>query len=490
MGVRGRLLVADDSSTVVEMLKALLAEQGHEVFTASDGIMAAEAVFQYMPDLVISDVTMPRMNGYQLCRLLKNDPVTAHIPVMLLTSHDQARDRFWGTESGADEYLVKDGGIGRLAEVVSMLLAAHTAQAAVPAADREAGRPADIIYRVNELLDQKLFEATVLNQLARVGQSIEDFDTCAEMVLATLAQFLDFGLTGVCFAGSSGHAEAVVRAGEGVAAAALDEFRERMVAALPSALGAPVPDSAVTVRVCIAHDQRTPMDRLEDFRTFPLRGGNTIGLLAAAGGSQLRSEQSQFLSKLSDQVFLVLENARLYRKVRMMAVSDEQTGLFNLRHFHERLSSELARAQRYKTPVSLIMLDVDRFKRINDRYGHPVGDRVLQQIATILREQVRESDVAARYGGEEFAVILPATDLEAAVEVAERVRRGAEQAPKGEGDPPEVVTISLGVAAFPNPDLHDMDDLVKAADAALYAAKAAGRNRVCTHRPGREAVHA
>jgi len=233
-----------------------------------------------------------------------------------------------------------------------------------------------------------------------------------------------------------------------------------------------------------------PLARLDNFRAHPLRGGrSTLGLLATAGGPHVfRGEQSEFLATLADQVFLVLDNARLYRKVQVLAVSDEQTGLYNLRHFRDRLSAEVARALRYRSPLSLIMLDVDNFKSVNDRYGHPVGDLVLQQVAAVLQQQIRESDVAARYGGEEFAVILPSAAPQAAMEVAERLRATTEATPMGSERHRDRVTISLGVATLPAPDVNDMDDLVKTADAALYRAKAAGKNAVRAHEPAQEPV--
>lgn len=481
--MKGRVLVADDSTTVVEMMQAVLGARGHEVLTAEDGIQAAEAAFRCLPDLVVADVTMPGMNGYQLCRLLKNDPATAHIPVVLLTSRDQARDRFWGTKSGADHYLIKDGGLQAIAATLQQLLEEHSRLPRPAGREREAGLQTDIMYRVNEMLDQKLFEATVLNEVARSGHSSENFEQCADAVLSILGQFMDFDLLGVGLGGSEGRVEVAIRANRQVSKEVLDGFRQRLVESLSAAYGRQLAPEQLNISVNTPVCEGAVVTSLGNFRTHPLQGGgSTTGLLATAGGPQFsREEQRQFLSRMADQVFLVLDNARLYHKVRVLAVSDEQTGLFNLRHFRDRLSSEVARAARYHIPVSLIMLDVDHFKLANDRYGHPFGDLLLQQIAQILRQQIRDSDIAARYGGEEFTIILPATGLEAAREVAERLRASVEGAVLGDAEHAEHITISLGVATFPNSDVDDMDALVKAADAALYQAKAAGKNAVRTH---------
>ncbi len=486
---RGRILVADDSPTVVEMLKSLLAANGHEVIVAADGIAAAEAAFAYVPDLVVADVTMPRMNGYQLCRLFKNDPATAAIPVVLLTSRDQPRDRFWGTKSGADHYLIKDSGLAELVGSLQRLIEEQPAGAphAQPAARSDDGE-IDVLYRVNELLDRKLFEATILNEVAKVGHSIEDFEGCAGSILTILGQFVDFAVAGICFGGQDGHLEVVIRANRPVSEEALADFQQRTLDCLSSLRGQTLVLEDVSIHLDRADSDDKPLGGLGNFRTHPLLGpDNTIGLLATAGGAELAAaEQRQFLSNIADQVYLVLDNARLYRKVRMLAVSDEQTGLYNVRHFRDRLSAELARAVRYNTPLSVIMLDVDHFKQVNDRYGHLFGDLVLKQIAGILQQQIRDTDLAARYGGEEFVVVLPAATEAAALEAAERLRASVAAAPLGNAEIREPITISLGVATYPGRNIHDMDDLVKAADSALYRAKDAGRNAVRAHTQAEE----
>lgn len=173
-------------------------------------------------------------------------------------------------------------------------------------------------------------------------------------------------------------------------------------------------------------------------------------------------------------------NARLAQ----LALTDGLTGLYNHRHFHERLALEVARSQRSGLPLSLVMLDVDRFKQLNDAYGHPAGDEVLRQLARVLTETRRANDLVARYGGEEFAVILVDTARVTAGKVAERIReRIAEHdfsdaaAIAGKGTTRLAVTVSLGVATFPD-DGADTGALVRAADSALYAAKRAGRDRI------------
>ncbi|NUT56142.1 MAG: diguanylate cyclase [Thermoleophilia bacterium] len=194
-------------------------------------------------------------------------------------------------------------------------------------------------------------------------------------------------------------------------------------------------------------------------------------------GSHFDDEERMTAAALAGQAVVALENARLHRMVERQALVDGLTGLANRRQADEALASEIARTERLGGPVGLILADVDDFKAVNDRYGHPTGDIVLRDLAETLRENVREIDTAARWGGEEFAVILPGTDLEGAAQVAERIRAAlAERMILSVDAAPLHVTASFGVAVS-NPTTT-VQQLVEAADEALYRAKRAGKDRV------------
>jgi two-component system, cell cycle response regulator len=170
---------------------------------------------------------------------------------------------------------------------------------------------------------------------------------------------------------------------------------------------------------------------------------------------------------------------RAKARLEQLAVSDELTGLYNYRYLHTRLSEEFKRAERYRDPLACAMVDIDHFKEFNDRFGHDVGDRVLAEVAERLRAGVREIDVVARYGGEEFLLVLPSTHFAGALAVADRVWRAVGESPFQIDGSPRQVTISVGVALFPSRDVTTKDQLLKAADKALYQAKADGRDRIC-----------
>jgi diguanylate cyclase (GGDEF)-like protein len=221
------------------------------------------------------------------------------------------------------------------------------------------------------------------------------------------------------------------------------------------------------------------VDTGEDSLAFDLAAGGDEGetklvLHAPPGG--FTDDTRKLAEWLASQAAIALENARLHEIVQHQAITDELTGLVNRRRFLAALDAEILRARRLGGPLSVVLVDLDDFKRINDRFGHPVGDTVLLAFADLMRAHVREVDVAGRLGGEEFSILLPETDLAGAAAGAERLRHAlAEQSLELEGRTLEV-TASFGVAELSSG--QSGDELLRAADAALYRAKEQGKNRV------------
>jgi two-component system, cell cycle response regulator len=204
---------------------------------------------------------------------------------------------------------------------------------------------------------------------------------------------------------------------------------------------------------------------------------------------RLKGLQDALLEKNRELDRANKELAHKREELLALTRTDALTGLYNRRYFEERLAEEFVRATRYHAPLSLVMLDIDHFKRLNDSYGHPFGDEVLRTVAQTVRARMREVDFLARYGGEEFVALLPATGPKEARGACERVREAIAalhfeyRAPDGSLRPVRC-TISMGVASMPGPKLMDTEELLRAADTSLYAAKAAGRNRVHHHEEG------
>jgi diguanylate cyclase (GGDEF)-like protein len=186
------------------------------------------------------------------------------------------------------------------------------------------------------------------------------------------------------------------------------------------------------------------------------------------------------LGVIANQVAVSLENAKMYKQMVTMATTDGLTGLLNHRTFQERLADLLGRAERHGLKLALILTDIDHFKKVNDTYGHPVGDEVIRRVARVLEGSVRKIDIVARYGGEELAVIIEGADAAGAAQLAERIRLDVakQSIPSDKG--PFSITLSLGIASVPE-DATDKQTLIERADQALYRAKHTGRNRSVTY---------
>lgn len=488
-----KILVVDDDPSVAKIIVSSLMSGDREFIVASDGVEAVEKVFTECPDLVLLDVMMPKMNGYQVCRLLKNDKSTWHIPVVMLTAKDRDRDRMYGMSVGADEYVLKPFHPRDLRACVDRLLAI-TAEApkqcpvTAPAAISESS----LLSRVNSLLDRKLQEMTFLQEMTKAIVSTFDEDMILGLVLDGVASYLGYERTVVFMIDDDG---------------VMSERKSRGIPVHPVRYTFNVQDTRVQHRLLHVKEPVVMSGRLggagfegiEDggpdgagrYAVIPIVAREeTRGVILVdreQGGSPFSEERTWVLQTMAGQLGLALENARLYRTMLTMSITDGLTGLFNARYFYNRLEIEISRARRYGRPLTLFMLDIDYFKRFNDTYGHLAGDDALKHLAAVLKENTREPDTVARYGGEEFCVILPETDMEKAAVLAERIRARVQEMPLRLGHDGKAeagkVSVSIGMTILCDQDEGKPERLVRRADKALYRAKSEGRNRVCAYEP-------
>jgi diguanylate cyclase (GGDEF)-like protein len=246
-----------------------------------------------------------------------------------------------------------------------------------------------------------------------------------------------------------------------------------------------VMETGESVRVGNCHgrtDYTAMSDSTSALMLVPMTShGHTIGVLLAEGTAvdQFTEREGQLFSIVARSASMALENAELHKRTEELTIIDELTETFNYRYFVQKLQEEKRRALRYTVPLSLIMVDIDWFKKLNDSYGHEVGNIVLKDISGIIKRCVRDVDLFARYGGEEFAVILPQTGVSEAHRIGERIREQVEKAVIDAGSAGKVrVTVSVGISSFPE-NGKSQEELVSAADQALYRAKGEGKNLVC-----------
>ncbi len=447
-----RILVVDDVPANVKLLEARLLAEYFDVLTANDGYSALALCEKTPIDLVLLDVMMPGLDGFEVCERLKANPRTAHIPVVMVTALDQPSDRVRGLKAGADDFLTKPvndlqlmsrvKSLVRLKNVSDELrLRAQTAQTIgledVGGADRpdEPGnvllvdgrgssqerlqRALKPIADVSVISDPQaaLFEAAENNfDLVIVNANFDDYDPlrlCSQLRSLERTRFIP-----ILLIAEQGSDEMVVRA----------------------------LDLGVT-----------------DYLMRPVDPNELI----ARSMTQIRRKHCN--DRLRSSVQQTIE----------LAVTDGLTGLHNRRYFDTHLKLLMDRAAVRGRPLSICMTDIDRFKQVNDTYGHDAGDEVLREFANRIRTTVRGADLACRFGGEEFVVVMPDTSAEMAAGVAERLRMIIESLPfpVPQADGVLKVTASMGIATL-RPGADTAEALLKRADTALYQAKHEGRNRV------------
>jgi two-component system cell cycle response regulator len=477
-----RVLVVDDSETVTEMLSWLLGSAGYDVETAGDGVEGMRAVSRRVPDLVVMSTRLPRLDGVQACRLIKAEDGTRDVPVILLTSEDTGEDRLRAARAGADRCLLRDISAGDALPAVRECLAG---KAPLPRSDADPGDETpgeiEILSRVNRVLESSLFEASLQNEIADVGREVDDFETTARGLFRLLREVAPAEAMGAVFSDGV-YSEGVSVFPDDAGDTFQDEIRQR-TERLRDEAGVPFSaDRAIWTGIKggfrgaggAAPGSLLPLSVCAVRAGAMAKGVMAVYSMAEGPAPRGAGSRESFLRR----AFTVLESAWLYRQIARISVTDGLTGLANVRHFREQAQREHTRARRHNDPYSILMVDIDHFKRINDLHGHPVGDVVLREMASVFREAVRLTDLPARYGGEEFSVLLPRTRLPEAAIVGERVREAVERKVFAAPSPMIRCTVSVGIADYLPGREGTENAVIARADHALYSAKRGGRNRV------------
>ncbi len=468
-----RILVVDDSDTARTVLTRTLERAGFAVIAARNGAEGAAMALSERPSVVVTDLDMPVMDGHQLLRLLKGEAATASTPVVILTSHGEAPSRFWGSKMGADAYLTKDCDPADLVAAVARF--ASLSPAPQPVGVSVPMGTLDVLTRVVRQLDSTLMRATLVNSLLEKGLRANDLEAASRVTFEVVREVADVHLLAV---GVTDHDAATLNVllAHPVSLQASRRFNDAVLAAM-----SPPPDVAIDVRVMGTPEGNDDVDPAHLVSVpLPLRNATGVLALLPAEPQQFEVASRTLVQELAPPIALVLDNARLGQRLQELSAHDGLTRLLNYRAIHERLTNEIERANRYGRPLSVIICDLDHFKRVNDVHGHIGGDTVLRFVAAAMTRALRGSDAIGRYGGEEFIAVLPEIDLEAGRLVAERLRRTVAEHPVTLASGTQVpITASFGVAARTELAAEVTPDaMVGLADSRLYEAKAAGRNCV------------
>lgn len=461
MRIAARILLIDPADAGRKVLADRLQLQGFTVIECRDGAEGAIRALEDPPAAIVADLTMPSISGVQLCRLLHSEGGTAHVPV-ILRGAEERRNNFWAEQAGAFAYVTK----GRMGELVRALRRAI--DLSTPANDDffvvTSTEGLDVRERIANHLDAALFDSVIAAEVRRLS-NCESFDRLLDLLSQFVSQVTTYrwlAVSRIAPARIGLHSNSSNRL-------AVSEARNALQAEEAIPLFLVEDDDASAQR-----DGPPPL--LEPIQF----GEDTIGTLAMAPEGPVHHSDPLLLRTIARELGGALRMATLIEESRWLATTDALTGLLNRRAFMEWSTRELRQSARYSQPLSLVLLDVDRFKKINDQRGHASGDMVLASVAQVLTAAIRSCDVVARWGGEEFVVALPCTPLADAAEAAERVRQKLQDAVIYDVNRERIpVTASFGVAQL---EPHEsVEQLLDRADRAMYGAKNAGRNRVvCT----------
>jgi two-component system cell cycle response regulator len=449
-----RVLVVDDIPANVKLLEARLSAEYFDVSTAYSGGEALTVAERAECDIILLDVMMPDMDGFEVCRRLKANPATHHIPVVMVTALDQPSDRVRGLEAGADDFLTKPvtdvalisrvRSLARLKMVTDELRmrALTTKEIGIQSPERDA-----------------------VTETGRNGRIliVDDRQSSYERIVQTLQTEHTVDV-------QPNPAEALFSVAEG-------DYELVIVS-----LGLKEHDG---LRLC------SQIRSLERTRNLPIlaiaEADNNArlvrGLEIGVNDYLIRPiDKNEMLARVRTQIKKKRYTERLRDNVAMsieMAITDALTSLYNRRYMETHLTALVEQAASRGKPISVLILDIDFFKSINDGHGHDAGDDVLREFSVRIRKAIRNIDLACRYGGEEFVIVMPETDMAVASMVAERIRRriATEPFPIQQGAKNLEVTISIGIASL-GTEGDNAAAMIKRADTALYRAKRDGRNRV------------
>lgn len=450
-----RILVVDDIESNVRLLEARLMAEYFQVLTASNGADALEICSNGQCDIVLLDVMMPEMDGFEVCRRLKNDPKTMHIPVVMVTALDQPEDRIMGLEAGADDFLTKP--VNDLALVTRVKSLSR-----LKMVTDELRLRASTGQEIN--IQEEMFGVETSTTKSRI-LIVDDRPSSYEKITQHLSAENSVTLV-------TDPQEALFRAAD-------EDFD---CAVISSSLTDFDP-----LRLCA---QLRSLERTRIMPLIMISDADQDDLVYKAMEMGINDyvrrpiDKQELRARLKTQIKRKLYNVKLRDSVQHtieMAVTDALTGLNNRRYLDNHLSGMFDKAKSNNKPLSVVMCDIDHFKVVNDTHGHDVGDEVIREFARRIKKNIRNIDLACRFGGEEFVIVMPDTDVTLAKIVAERIRTEIASHPfiVENGAKQLSVTVSLGISCL---ELENdaADRLLKRADVALYQAKRAGRNVVMT----------
>ncbi len=463
-----RVLLVDDDQTTRSMLADVLEENGYETAGVSSGERALAIISEFRPSVVLLDLVMPGIDGLEVCKKIREMTLDWRPSIIIVSGKNDKDVMVEGLASGADDFIAKSFDETELIARVR----AHARISGFCKEVEDDKRNLELILEISNAVSASLNPVEVLRTIVQQVAAATDAIRCSIVLVST---------------DKDGYVIAT-NDNPDINDLKLDLTKYPEILKVVSTKSPLVVEDIVNNPLMA--EVKNNIQELKDMSLLlvPIVIADevlgTLFLRTRIKEDGFTKKEVDFCRIVANASFHAIRNAKLFDDViqereslKLIAVTDALTSLYNHDFFYTRLAEEFDRAVRYRTGLSLIMMDIDDFKQINDQYGHRVGDDVLKEVAAMLRKGVRKTDIVARYGGEEFAVVLPHTDLGGALEKAERLRKlvagNVYSGLKGRH-----LTMSFGVVSYPELAVANAGDFVNHADDALYKAKRGGKNCV------------
>ena len=458
-----RILIVDDDPKNVKLIAGYLHHEDYELLTAYSGEEALERARKDRPDLILLDIMMPGKDGFTVTRELKDDPETSSIPIIMVTALSSTKDKVKGLEAGAEEFLSKPVNREEIRTRIASVLKLKQYQSQL-----------DIRKKTESSL--RIEKVQVQSEIRRKGLPkvlIVDDDPNEQKLLLNYLKDENFDI----LSENNGKDALKTALREEVDLIILDILLPKMdgfMVCRRIKQSKETKDIQVVLITCL-DDMESRIKGVElgadDFLVKPLESRELVAR------SRILIKKKEYIDQLHEHCERAISSAIL----------DGLTGLYNNAYFKQFLEFEIKRCEREKHPLSLLMMDIDEFKTINDTVGHYRGDEVLRKVGETIKSSIREIDLAARYGGDEFAIVFPYTHIDVALLAAERIQEklNSDKITVEGIENPLTISTSIGLSTYPG-SAESVVEMINVADAMLYRAKKNGKNRIEVHRPQHE----
>lgn len=476
-----KILLVDDSDTQLKFLKDGLVQNGFEVETAMNGADAYKKLFDYIPDIVVSDIMMPVIDGYQLCRMIKNVDETKKIPVILLTVLDKKIDNFWGKKAGAQLFLSKTIDVKELVKNINATVRRYPISDEYKSALAVNANNENIAQtRLNSILNDLLLKSVFANEFRNLSDFLNYERILVEKMFSLLSSFVEYSVAGIFFASPDEYAENMLyidTLGKNLSKNVLSDIQYDFFRKMEEFRNLKNTKFEV-VRILLGKELEYQFTDLKSKIIIPLIfDKKLIGGICFYTRHDMDYAAFRYFDIMISELLAIFKMKYQYTEKEFMSVLDGLTGLYNRRQLEISLEQEHNRCKRHLSDFSLAILDIDFFKKVNDTYGHQYGDYVLKTVADLMKQAFRKTDLLYRYGGEELVMIMPETNIEGAIIPVQRLRRMVEEYDFEYNNVKAKVTVSIGLT-MNYQEFNTPADMLKSADEALYKAKESGRNRV------------